>query len=257
MKKNNVNIKDFNKKGYLIFRDFFTKSSIIKAKVNILSKIKKSQKGFLFYELNSSKLRRIENVVKYSKDAKEIITKKKIKLILKKMIGTNVLFKDKLNFKFPNSKGFKPHIDGHFTWIDKNNKLRRGWKEYSNSFINVVIPLENTNLENGCLEISEKEDTLKYLGKTWDDINRKTIKYSPKIKKKYLHKIKFIPIELNVGDLLLFDWKLCHRSKDNKSNSSRMIFYATYAKSNSKNLKEKYYTDKLNSKNSLTNKGLN
>ena len=32
-----------------------------------------------------------------------------------------MLFKDKLNCKFPNSMGFLPHLDGHFYWKDKNN----------------------------------------------------------------------------------------------------------------------------------------
>ena len=57
----------------------------------------------------------------------------------------NILFKDKLNFKYPGGAGFSPHIDGHFLWLDENNRYQKGWKKYSKDFINIVVPLENSS----------------------------------------------------------------------------------------------------------------
>ena len=80
---------------------------------------------------------------------------------------------------------------------------------------------------------------------------------TPNIKSKDLKKFKFYPVELRVGDICLFNWKCAHYSKNNYSNRSRMIFYATYCKKNRKtNLRKKYYLDKQTSYNSENNKSL-
>ena len=50
------------------------------------------------------------------------------------------LFKDKLNFKYPGSEGFLPHVDGHFYWIDNKKKIKNGRKEYANHFCNIINP---------------------------------------------------------------------------------------------------------------------
>ena len=55
----------------------------------------------------------------------KIILSKKIFNLLKILNKrNNVLFKDKLNFKYP-VVGFLPHIDGHFIWQDENNKYQK------------------------------------------------------------------------------------------------------------------------------------
>ena len=81
----------------------------------------------------------------------------------------NKLFKDKLNFKYPGGMGYLPHIDGHFYWRDNKNVRRAGWKVYSNSFINFVMALEKSNISNGCLYVSNKNN-IKKLGNNWKDI---------------------------------------------------------------------------------------
>ena len=53
---------------------------------------------------------------------------------------------------------------------------------------------------------------------------------------------------MNVGDLLIFDWKVSHYSKKNLSKKSRMIIYATF--SDKKNQMSRYYSDKKHSKSS-------
>jgi ectoine hydroxylase-related dioxygenase (phytanoyl-CoA dioxygenase family) len=256
-KKNSI-LKSYKNEGFVVIKNFFSKKKIIVAKKNILKLSKKSQSKLLFYEKNKKDLRRIENVVSFSVHAKKIIADKKLTRIIKSILGKNTLFKDKLNFKYPKANGFEPHVDGHFLWKSKNSRIKKGWKAYSNQFINVVIPLEKTNKKNGCLELAEIKDTKKNLGNSWEEITKKTLKFTPKIKKKYIKKFNFIPVEINIGDILLFDWKVCHRSKKNHSENSRMIFYATFAKNKKrKDLKEQYYKDKISSINTIANKSLN
>ena len=228
MNKENLILK-FKKTGFVIIKDFFDKKDIIKTRKKILLSANKKPNELFFYEPNIKKIRRIENICKFSIDAKRLIQNRKLKKIIYQILGKNVLFKDKLNFKYPKANGFEPHIDGHFFWRDKDNKIKKGWKEYSNNFLNVVIPLEDTNKKNGCLEIANKNETFKILGSKWEDITKKTYIYTPKIKKKFIKKFNFFNVELKIGDILIFDWTICHRSKQNLSKNSRMIFYATYA----------------------------
>ena len=250
-------LENYNKNGFTIIRNFYSKNKIVKVKKSILKLTEKKKSKLFFFEKNEKILRRIENIASFSSDAEKIINEKKLSKIIFKILGKNSLFKDKLNFKYPGASGFEPHIDGHFLWKDKNNIIKKGWYEYSTKFVSAVIPLEDTNKKNGCLQIANLDDTHKNLGSSWDDIVKKTYKFTPKIKKNYVKKFNFIPIELRVGDILLFDWKICHASKSNLSKNSRMIFYVTFAKNlKNQNLKRKYYKDKITSKNSISNKSL-
>ncbi len=256
-----INKEEFNfykKNGWIIIKNFFDKNYIIRIKKEILKKTK-SKSDFFYYEKikNKSKLRRIERVTDFSKKAKNLIcAKKTLSLIGNLEEKKYILFKDKLNFKFPGGKGYLPHIDGHFYWRDNNKKYQNGWKKYSSNFINLVLPLESSNIKNGCIYVANKNDTKK-IGSTFSSIANKLIINTPNIKTKDFKRFKFFPIELNVGDICLFNWKCAHYSENNYSNRSRMIFYATFCKKNkNKNLRVKYYYDKQISYNSKKNKSL-
>ena len=144
---NNLQKKNYKEKGFIVLRNVIDKKFISEIKKEINSKI------------NSKKiLRRIEKVSDNFELSRKILRSKKILNLLKKLTNRNyVLFKDKLNFKYPGGSGFLPHIDGHFYWIDQNNKKQDGWNKYSTSFINLVIPLDKTTKENGCLYLAEKK----------------------------------------------------------------------------------------------------
>ena len=67
------------------------------------------------------KLRRVEKISDFSLGCKKIINSKKIINYINSLTNKkNILFKDKLNFKYPKGEGYLPHIDGHFFWKDKN-----------------------------------------------------------------------------------------------------------------------------------------
>ncbi len=255
------NINSFYKEhGYVVIKNFLKKQHINKIKKKILLKKNFFENEYVYYEniKNKKKLRRVEKISEQLVDVKDIVRSKKIFDLLKLLTNKNkVLFKDKLNFKYPGGKGYKPHIDGHFYWRDKSNKVKKGWSIYSNSFTNVVIPLERTDKNNGCLFVSSKKN-IKKLGKNWNRVTNKLDKFTPNIKKKYLNKFKFTPAILRAGDILFFDWYCAHKSIKNYSNKSRMIFYATYCAKNNKirDIRKKYYYDKKFSKNNKLIKSL-
>ena len=133
--------KFYDENGYVVIKKFFKRKNIsfIKNKINN-NKIK-FDKNFTYTEIikNKSRYRRIERISDQSSDVKNIIDSKKIKKTLKFLKKKKqTLFKDKLNFKYPGGGGYLPHIDGHFYWKDKNNKIKKGWSIYSDNFTNVV-----------------------------------------------------------------------------------------------------------------------
>ncbi len=260
-KNRNISKKDiklYKKNGWIIVRNVFDKKYVNKIKKELFKQTKKESDFFYYENINKKrKLRRIEKVSDFSKSSKKLICSKKTINIIKILEKNKyLLFKDKLNFKFPGGKGYLPHIDGHFYWRDKNKKYQNGWKKYSSNFINLVLPLEESNINNGCIYVASKNDTNK-IGKSFKKITDKLVIHTPNIKLKDLKKFNFFPIELKVGDICLFNWKCAHYSENNQSNKSRMIFYATFCKKNKDmNLRKMYYLDKQSSYNNKKNKSL-
>ena len=252
---------DYRNNGFVIIKNIISKKIIKDIKKELSQK--KNNNKFFYYEKikNLKKLRRIERISDFSKKSKKLISSKNVFKILKKLEGSNYeLLKDKLNFKYPGGQGYSPHIDGHFYWHDKNNKVQNGWQKYGENHVNLVLPLEATNKKNGCIYLAKKKDTNK-LGNNFAEITKKMVRSTPNITKKYLKLFKFYPIEMNIGDVCFFNWKCAHYSKKNYSRNSRMIFYATYFKkknfSSDKNLiREKYYKDKFFSKSGKKYKSL-
>ncbi len=260
----NKHLDEFKEKGFFIIRNFFKTKKLknIKKEIYFLAKKEKFNRNHIYYEnqKKSKIIRRIERITEDSKSVYKLLNEKRLMLIIRSLMKDKfILFKDKLNLKLPGGEGFEPHIDGHFTWIDKKKKIRKGWQEYSNNFLNVVIPLEKTNKDNGCLRLADLHSTKKYLGNSWKKINSKLDYLTPKVKKKYIKSFKFQSIEQNPGDVLFFDWRVCHSSKKNNSKKSRMIFYVTYAqlKEGKRKIRQKYYSDKVLSKNPLFMKSIN
>ena len=248
---NTKQVKQFEKTGIIRIKQFFKKKEIIRLKDNLIKKLEKKNSLDCYYEnIDGMKsLRRIEKLSNNSKDFYEILNNDKLKKIFTKITKKkHYLFKDKLNFKYPKSEGFGHHIDGHWFWYRKNSKKEKGWTRYGNSFLNVVIPLENVFLKNGCLYLSSKKNTLDMLGNSWDKITNSLNKNKNILKSKFVYK----SYPLTIGDLLIFDWKVSHYSKKNLSEKSRMIIYATF--SDKKNQMTKYYADKQKSNSSSKQK---
>ena len=85
--------------------------------------------------------------------------------------------------------------------------MKKLWVEkYSNYFLNVVIPVDKAKIKNGCLYVGKN---VYKLGKNYISIVRSLSNYNYIIPKS-INKIKYHPIEMDVGDILLFDWKCPH-----------------------------------------------
>ena len=127
---------------------------------------------------------------------------------------------------------------------DKNNNSRKGWYEYSDKFINVLVALDPCTKENGTIEISKIHNN------NFDDLLLNTKNNgTPDLLDSIESKLIFETIELNIGDIIMFSNLCPHRSKKNSSNNSRRNLYYTYTPSILGSFYEKYFDDKNNSKN--------
>ena len=168
-------------------------------------------------------LTRIENFYDYHSIIKKILSDKSLKLQLKKLTGENVhLFKDKINFKLPGSKGFKPHQDATI-W-----KNMYGIK----SFLTMVISVDKSNIRNGCLEFS-KYKKKRLISKSWKEIPKKVEK-----------KLTWETIKTNPGDVIFFHDYTPHRSADNLSSKKRRMIFLTFNKKRYGDFRKKHFHDK-------------
>ena len=209
LKKNQID--NFKKTGILKIKNFFKNEEISTIRNNLINSLKGKNSFDCYYEKLKGKkfLRRIEKLSENSKDFSSLLNNKNLKRILKELSSKKqYLFKDKLNFKYSKSKGFNKHIDGHWYWHNNKNKKELGWKKYGNDFLNVVIPLENV-FKKWLSLFKSKKYTFKFLGRDWKKIAMGIAKNKSILNRGF----KFKPYPMNIGDILIFNWKVCHYSK--------------------------------------------
>ena len=225
-----TNKKFYDENGFIKISNFFTNSEIkllkkLTKEIELLKPIKK--KEMIYKDVNNGKylLTRTENFFDYNKKMKKFLSKKKIYKLLEKITGyKSVLFKDKINWKYPGSKGFEPHQDAQ-VW----EKLYKNVK----SFFSLTISIDKTTEKNGCLEIVRKKHNLGLFG------NHKSA-----IPKKIVRSFKWEKIKTKPGDIIIFSAYTPHRSKKNKSSKARRMMYLTYNSIKDGDLRKEYFRNK-------------
>jgi len=230
--------KNFSDNGFFICKDVFKKEFIFK----LIDEINSSKDTVKYFD-NSNNLRRVEKL--YDKGDFLKTLNNKISILLETIFEKKFLiFKDKFNAKPPGGEGFYAHYDGIFNFIDPDNKKRKGWYEYGEFFINVLVALDPCNKKNGTLEIS------KYHKGNFEDLLKNTKNDgTPALSKDIESKLFFDSIMLNIGDIVVFSNTCPHRSKKNNSEVNRRVLYYTYSLSKNGSKYNKYFEDKEKSKN--------
>jgi len=235
---NNNILREYSQKGYFTIKNVFSSADIyvLKNEIQIANNTDK------YFDKNGE-IRRIEKI--FNKGKKLNLLNKEIIKILKNLFNEDyIIFKDKFNAKPPGGEGFFAHYDGVFIFKDEKNFYKKGWYEYSDHFINVLVALDMCDKKNGTIEISKiHKDNFNNLLKNTK--NNGTPDLLDEIEKK----LTFEPIVLNAGDIVVFSNQCPHRSKKNYSNSSRGTLYYTYTLAKFGSFYEKYFEDKKNSQN--------
>ena len=208
--------KDYNsslkKNGYLLIKNYFTSDEIFfikKFKETLENLQEKKGEYMIYYEnINNKNVKsRVEHFVPYFSNINYLL-KTNIEPLLDNILGEKItLFKDKLNWKYPQGDGFKAHQD-HPAWNDF--PITR--------FYSIALFANNSTKKNGCLEIV-KEKNNNGLYNTNGCINETVEKT-----------LNWEYLEATSADLLIFDSFIPHRSAKNTTDKSRSIFYFTYNK---------------------------
>lgn len=195
------------------------------------------------YKDRAGRLRRMEYVAFYNDIMKNL--NKRFQDILYEATGEQwSLFKDKVNFKPSGGEGFYAHYDGIFEFINPNGGRSNGWYEYTNCFISSLLLLDDFTEINGAMELSDKHD------EDWDTLYGRTKQNgTPDIREDLIDSYDWTKIIAPKGSVLIFDHRVPHMSRMNKSESTRRTIYYTYNPVKAGDFYEKYFSDKYNSKN--------
>ena len=121
---------------------------------------------------------------------------------------------------------------------------KKTWYEYGNSFVNVLLSLDDSNEQNGTIEIAKSHKN------NFDELIKNTKNNgTPDLLSVVEKNNIFEKIKLNAGDLVVFKNTCPHRSGKNASNSNRRILYYTYLSQDFGSQYENYFKDKKMSKN--------
>lgn len=205
--------KTFWEDGFVLLKDYLSAeeaNNIIKY-ANELENYPEEKGKWMIYFEGDRKKSRIENILDYHPFLNQIVSGK-ISGLVEEIYGQKMsLFKDKMNWKAAQGKGFRAHQD------------QSAWNDFPpNRFVSVALFANDTALENGCLEFVRKEHQQGLYGHNIDGKGE----LDPEIERKLAW--EFVPT--STRDILIFDSYAPHRSGDNTTDESRRIFYFTYNK---------------------------
>ena len=213
----------YNRNGYVVIKNFLDtekKKKLIQYVNDVESDttINKYLNQYEYCKNNNKVLCRTEYIIDNHSGFKNIITKGKIPEIVSKINNSPVhIYKEKINYKYPNTGGYRAHQDITAYPNSKNN-------------ITCMINLCNTNLKNGCLEFSPMKN--KFIIE-----NNNGIILNPE-------KLEWINCPTNFGDIVLFNSYIPHRSGPNLLNIPRKAIYLTYNNIEEGYLRDEYYKNK-------------
>ena len=135
------------------------------------------------------------------------------------MGGEMVLFKDKINFKYPGGDGFKAHQD-----------QQAGWTVYAPIFVTALVTIDPATIANGCLEIATAPRVHGLIGAEWTPLSEDALGLQP------------VPTE--PGDVIFFDSFVPHASKPNLTDTQRRVLYLTYNRLDQGDHRRRYFDEK-------------
>ncbi|MBV8095881.1 MAG: phytanoyl-CoA dioxygenase family protein [Acetobacteraceae bacterium] len=133
--------------------------------------------------------------------------------------GPAVLFKEKINFKLPGGGGFTLHQD-----------QQAGWSAYAPLFLTAMVGIDESTVENGCLEIASGRHKQGLIGEEWRPLEAEGLVLNP--------------VPTQPGDVIFFDSFVPHASGPNQTQSPRRILYVTYALAKHGDHRARYFADK-------------
>jgi ectoine hydroxylase-related dioxygenase (phytanoyl-CoA dioxygenase family) len=167
---------------------------------------------------------RVENFLPYHDELSALLKGKEVLDMVSELTGERaILFKEKVNYKLPGGNGFTAHQDAP-AFITFGQKYH----------ITLMISVDATTVENGCLEIVRGRQDRAMLPQAPDG----------SIDPACAETLAWEPLTTEPGDVLLFDSYIPHRSAKNRTDKPRRAYYITYNRASEGDRRDDYYRDK-------------
>ena len=138
-------LSKFEKDGYLIIRDLFSEEELLQAEKTIEEFSEKKiedweiGKEMAYYETNlknnSRVLTRVEKTIEYHDSISKLANSKKLMSCLNDLLGEDsIIFKDKINYKYPGGPGWAAHQD-----------VQARWDDFASYFMNALITIDDNS----------------------------------------------------------------------------------------------------------------
>lgn len=226
-----ADVASFRQRGFAVVRRLFGAEELerISRRVDALQAGPELPgRAWMYFEASRSEpgrrlLNRIENFAPFDPGLRELLESEPLLGSVSTLLGERaLLFKDKINFKLPGAGGFEPHQDA-----------QAGWNTYASLFVTAAVALDDTTVENGCLELAHWKHRLELIGELWAPLREED-----------LREVEFVPYPMRAGDAAFFDSFLPHRSAPNATSAPRRVLYVTYNRASEGDQRARYYADK-------------
>jgi 2-aminoethylphosphonate dioxygenase len=165
-------------------------------------------------------VQRIEDFCSHHRAMDQVARKSALSRWLDRLMGgETVLFKDKVNFKYPGGDGFKAHQD-----------QAAGWSRYAPLFVTALVTIDEATVENGCLEIATAPRRQELMGAEWAPLEES--------------ELGLVPVPTKPGDVIFFDSFVAHASKPNLTDMPRRVLYLTYNLASAGDHRARYFAEK-------------
>lgn len=223
-------IEQFHRDGYLFVRAMYNADDMknINQWTNEIAASPEKAGHYMMYFEPSKRdgsriISRIENFVSFHPGFAELITRRRMQEAVSDLFHeTAVLFKDKINFKLPGGEGFKEHQD-----------VQAGWDDYADLHITAMVAIDETNADNGSVEMIPAMHKQGLLGKMWEPLTDADTANAA-----------YHPVHCQPGDAIFFDSYAPHRSMSNNTDKARRVLYITFNRISEGDHRLKYYADK-------------
>ncbi len=168
------------------------------------------------------RLSRSENFVPYHAGMNRTVTRGRALKVVSALMGEPaVLYKEKINYKYPGGGGYAAHQDASAY-------------EFVTFHITCLISVDAATPENGCLYFAPGRHEEGFIA----------LDENGCVAPETASEMEWHAVPTEPGDILLFGSYIPHKSGSNRSNRSRRIIYLTYNALSQGNWREKYYQEK-------------
>ncbi len=224
----------FERDGFLVIRGMYSPAEIAQVSRwtdELASRTPARGREMAYYEDSLTEkgkriLSRIENFSEHHQGFGRLVRGERMIGTASELLGgPAALFKEKINFKLPGGGGFAPHQD-----------IQPGWDDYASYFISVLVTIDPSTAENGCLELAAGRHKRGLIGRKWKPLEGRE-----------LEGLEFFKYPMEPGDTAFFDCFVPHQSLPNLTDKPRRNLYLTFNRAADGDHRAKYFADKRKS----------